>query len=207
MTAAIMWKKMDLSEGLPCHILLSDNCFYARDYVSHGGYGASEANDLISNFKIPVSYRGQGRWHYKEKAIRRFAQELSTLIGPADADGKNFVAAIPSSKRTDSPEYDPRLELTLQQLSRLRQDVQVVEPIIRTTSVEPAHQRDSRPKISEICASLQWNGLPEGVNSIIFIDDVITTGASFKACQRIATENVPGIEVCGVFWAKTVWLP
>jgi len=41
-------------------------------------------------------------------------------------------------------------------------------------------------------------------NAIAVVDDVITTGAHFKAAQRILSENFPGVKIYGLFLARRV---
>ena len=101
------------------------------------------------------------------------------------------------------PRFDDLLELVTCDLDW----VQIAKPIVRTHSVESTHLRgDDRPDINEVLDSLEWDtsedDLPE---SLILVDDVITTGTSFMACKRLVTENAPDVEIIGVFWARTVW--
>lgn len=56
---------------------------------------------------------------------------------------------------------------------------------------------------------LEWisdelGNLDNGNATIIILDDVITSGASYKACKKIIHEHYPNLEVYGVFWAVTV---
>ena len=59
-----MWKSLDQVEKPPVFLESSDleDCYFARDYISHGGYGASEANHLVSNFKKGVEKRDCSEW-------------------------------------------------------------------------------------------------------------------------------------------------
>ena len=89
-------------------------------------------------------------------------------------------------------------------LKKIRPLLIVCEPISRAYSVESVHTLSERPKPDEIIRSLKWNGPCDGQH-LILIDDVITTGDQFKACQKLAQENSPSLSVIGVFWAKTIW--
>lgn len=201
-----MWKKMDAVEVPPVRLRLEDiaSCYYARDYVSNGGYAASEANNLISNLKKPVSKRGTNEWHYKTKAIHKFACELGSWLG-SDPANQFCIAAIPGSKRKDHPEHDPRLTMVLSSLRAMYPNAIVEEPIERNVSMEAAHTSEVRPTIDEVYDSLSWSGFQTTSEAIILLDDVITTGTSFKACQRLIAQNCPGCTVYGVFWARTIW--
>jgi predicted amidophosphoribosyltransferase len=178
-----------------------DRCYYARDYISKGGFSASDANRLISNFKKPVNRRGLPDWKYKGQAIRQFANELTQLLGQGC-----FVAPIPCSKCKTDADYDSRLEDSLAILTKARPDVKLVELLSAKTTLPASHLGGGR-KPDAIYENLSWNGgLPQGANHVIFVDDVITTGGHFKACQRMVIEHHPEVNVIGVFWAKTVWL-
>jgi hypothetical protein len=200
-----MWKKLDQVENPPARLDASDVCFYARDYASGRNFEYSEANNLIINFKKSVSTRGTAQWYYKERAIKRFAQELASLLGSTSAE--LFVAPIPPSKRRDDPAYDPRLDMVLEQVTHQCNNVTVTNTIVRTVSKTPAHQSGSyRPSVDEVYESLDWNeSLPERAKLMVLVDDVITAGTSFKACQKLVYQNAPQINVIGVFWARTVW--
>lgn len=49
-----LWKRIE-APNLLRHIKDSDFCIRARDYISGGGYSSYETNQLISNFKKPIS--------------------------------------------------------------------------------------------------------------------------------------------------------
>jgi hypothetical protein len=203
-----MWKKLELEvvENPPNRIEATDSCYYARDYASGKNYTYSQANDLIHNFKKPVSTKGTPQWQYKLKAIETFAQELASWLKAIEFDF--FVTAIPTSKHRNDPEYDPRFDLMLARLAVLCPRAKVVHPIIRTVSKVAAHLSGSnRPNVQEVYESLSWvNVLTTPPTILLLIDDVITAGTSFKACQQLITENAPNVNLHGVFWARTVWL-
>ena len=173
-----MWKTFEMVESPPHYLLPSDVCYYAREYVSKGDFKASKTNNLIKNFKIDVSHRAEKRWYYKEQAAQQFASELAVLL---DIKGDVFIAAIPSSKRRDADDHDPRFDMMFQTLRSLRKNVHIIRPIGRRVSCQSVHSQDERPSIAARRDSLEWLGVPNNIPHIVFIDDVITTGATFKA--------------------------
>lgn len=185
----------------PVFLRDGDDCYYARKYVSGGGYSASDANQLISNFKKSPDKRGTGQWYYKELAAKQFAVELSKLL-PEDY----CVVIIPTSKPDDHPEYDPRFDMMLDCLRVLRPKLAIEHPIIRTAACQALHT-GGRRSITEALQTLEWQGFDgDTPDKVVLVDDVITCGTNFKACQRLLRLNCPGIEISGVFWARTVWL-
>lgn len=194
-----LWKKLEVVENPPAFLDSGDECYYAREYISHGGYKASVANNLIINFKKSPRLRGTSQWQHKEQAIRQFARELAGGLG------KNLaIAPVPSSKNRTDPEYDSRLDDTFSQLKSLRPDLFIERPLEVRANMAAAHLGGSR-KISEIAENLVWHGLSRQSAILVFIDDVLTTGAHYKACVAKAREHAPDLRIAGFFWARTVW--
>lgn len=196
----MLWKRLEVVEDPPWYIEVdNDRCFYARDYVSEGGYAASRANQLIINFKIPPAKRNAARWRYKSSAIKQFALELSHIL-PENA----VISGIPTSRIPDSSDYDSRLEDTLQLVQERCSTIRLEQPLEMSESILSAHEGGARdPDI--IRQFLIWNGFSEPTDHLILIDDVITTGGHFKACKAVILEHHPNVEVIGVFWSRTVW--
>ena len=195
-----LWKKIEVFEEFPPLSLEPDDiCLYAREYVSGGGYEAGEANQLIVNFKKPQEReQNQGEWYFKQQAVSKFARELSSLL----PEGIHF-AFIPCSKTKDDPEYDRRFEMLWTMLHHIRRDLILCNPFSFKTSHKSAHLGGTRD-IDEIYNSLNWHGLEEneGLEKIVLIDDMITSGSHFKACQKLILEHHPDIRVIGVFWTR-----
>lgn len=90
-----LWKKIETSpfDGDPPALLEPDDiCYYAREYVSGGSWKASEANQLVQNLKKDPSKKGTFEWPHKIKAVRQFAQELSSVLV------ESFIRADPNLK-------------------------------------------------------------------------------------------------------------
>jgi hypothetical protein len=195
-----VWKKIDVDQSPPVFLEPSDICYYAREYIAKGGFSASQTNQLINNFKKSVDRKGKPEWKYKTQAVRQFAEELSSALN----DGA-IVAPVPSSKCKSDPQYDSRLVDCLRALVRQRPNITAVEALVGKTTLQAVHLGGVRSP-SIIYQNLDWaGGLPNGARHLILVDDVLTTGAHFKACQRLVLEKHPDLKVIGAFWAKTVW--
>ena len=199
---ADLWTLVDLDvQPRPVFLRPGDICYFAREYTSEGGYKASTANNLINNFKKDPSKRGTNQWFYKERAAKQFAEELAESL-PDDC----HIAVIPTSKPDGHPEYDPRFDMMLGNFLKARPDITVCAPIYRTEACQSLHT-GGRRSVTEVLKTLRWQGFDDETPSSIFLlDDVLTCGTTFRACKLLLTQHCPGIEIVGIFWAKTVWL-
>jgi hypothetical protein len=193
-----LWRKIEHPEVVPVRLRPGDECYYAREYVSHGNWDASEANQLIRNFKKTNDRRGRPEWRYKTQAIHQFATELAQIVN------YGILCAIPSSKRRDDPLYDSRLDDVLSKLRKMNPEVTVERPFEVMESHEAAHAGGARSEES-FYGMMEWKGFQQAPEDVVLIDDVITTGAHFKACQRMIREYHPAAKVYGIFWAKVIW--
>lgn len=197
-----LWQKLERtpSGAWPIYLDDSDICYFARDYIAHGGFTAGQGNDLIFNYKKPVCERDKPSWRYKINAIKQFARELSAM-----KLDDHYIAGMPSSKTPDDPEYDNRIAETLRELKLLKTSINIVAPFANRKTRPPLHAGGQTRSPDEIYNNLIWQGLPGQLEYLLLVDDVLTTGSNFKACQRLLSENAPGTQLIGIFWAKTTW--
>jgi hypothetical protein len=197
------WREIDATNR-PHYLSHDDKCFFFMDYKARGGFNSSPANNRIDNFKKPPKHRGQAAWDYKLIAIGQFAQDLSILF----QDNEELtIAFIPSSKPSNHPEYDERFDLLKDKLSSLRPKFRFVAPVKITSERSAAHLLESRSSPAFYKSIFEWVGLEPIPSSLILIDDVITTGAQFRAYKDFVLQHHPEVAVFGVFWGKTFWDP
>ncbi|MGA2141130.1 MAG: hypothetical protein ABSG94_01810 [Brevinematales bacterium] len=198
------WKRINtLDKIIPsCINPFLDECFYRREYCPGKGFFFSETNQLIKNFKHNISTRPDLENH-KLFSINKFALELSEYF----FDFQKFhLSFIPASKCKTDISYDDRLEKTLAGLKRLKPNVIIEEPVILENSFRASHLGGPR-FMGGKNRNYRWQGFSSKTGEIgrlYIIDDVITTGTHFKAFKNIITAHHPGVEVIGLFWAKTV---
>ena len=198
--AGNLWKRIDIVENPPSYLVPEDICFYARDYIPGVGYSASEANNLMNNFKKPKSTQDTAEWEYKKLAIQQLANELSEIL-PAGAR----ICSIPSSRTKQDPDYDPRFDMLFECMLKDSCDIKIEEPIACISSTLPAHLGGSSRDPDDIKNNYVWVGFSDPTpEELYIIDDVITSGGHFKACQSIILENNPAIQISGLFFCKTV---
>lgn len=183
----------------------SDECYYLGEYTSREDYRYSKTNQLIHNFKKSMDRRGRPEWHYKDLAIREAARAFRTAIFIDFVDQLTFVP-IPPSKARSHPLYDDRMTRMLH-LIRPRQSLDVRELVIQAESTAAAHEMDTRPGPGAIEAQYKvdtalTNPTPR---QLVLADDVLTTGAHFRAAKALLARIFPGTPISGMFIARRVF--
>jgi hypothetical protein len=200
-----LWTRIEIGPGVgdyPSQLTADDICFYAQDYYSGQNWQAGPGNDFIINFKKPVCRRGLLEWQHKEREIKKFALHLAK----ATAAGTGMAPA-PTSKTDDHAEYDDRLVRTVELAAQYNTGISIHRPIAIRQTVAPSHAGGTRDP-EAIYANFRWlgfNGDPPA--TLIVVDDVITSGAHYRAYKRMVREHHEGISVIGVFWGKTTKPP
>jgi hypothetical protein len=184
------------------HLSLDDECYYACTYTSGKDYTFSDANSKINNLKKSPLLRDTPQWRFKTRAINLFAQVFSeTIPGLGDINNMTFVP-IPSSKARDHEEYDPRMSLVLAKIKLDGFDYR--ELLYNETSRASFHTASNRRDIDELEANLRFDeDLIQNLgDTIVLVDDMVTTGASFCACRNVILNRFPGKQVIGLFASR-----
>src|SRR5262249_21148973 len=110
---------------------------------------------------------------------------------------------IPPSKSRDDPLYDDRISRVIRSIGP---HVELREIIYQRANAPVTHLSQDRPSPHQVYENYLIEGelarpLP---NAIAIVDDVITTGAHFKAAQKILSEIFPGVKIYGLFLARRV---
>ena len=180
----------------------SDVCAFIGEYTARTGFGHSETNQLIYNFKKGKERRSKPDWPYKRRAIQHIAARLERILREQALNDYTFVP-IPPSKARDDPDYDDRMSQVLQ-LIRPKQPIDMRELIIQTESTAAAHDSEDRPgprAIKDLYRIDEKLTSPEPVR-LVLVDDMLTTGAHFKAAQSLLSERFAGVPVYGLFVAR-----
>jgi hypothetical protein len=175
----------------------TDKCYFFGEYTGRQGYS-------------PMNKKGEAGWHYKDKEVVKIAKLLMSTKGWSKLKGYTWVPMPPSKIKLD-PAYDDRLLRVLSKIKETEKDLDVRELLVGKASREPAHDPNSqkRPKISDHLKNFELDQLLKTPTpkAIAIFDDVITTGASFKAAQSILQEVFPKIPIVGIFIARNRILP
>lgn len=176
---------------------------FARQYASRAAFSQAETVQLVRDFKIRPRAKAD-LLAQKNKAIKRFANELVQLLKKQVAW---YLTWIPTSVPKGDPEYDDRFEQVTKIVASRCPGVRVHEFFARKTATVPMHKgRGARDPnaISESWTFTPPKGFVSGVDRIIVLDDVVTTGASMRAAFDCIHARLGGNTlVIGVAWAMT----
>ena len=198
----------DLSRRDHSHLRETDTCFFLREYTRGVGWRGSETNDLIDNFKkSPEKYRAVPKvWKWKLRAIEQISAELSAALNHEWLKIATLVP-IPSSKTSLHPDYDDRMLSLLNGIARqahVKADIR--ELIVQTEDTEAFHSRDDRRDPVEIESRYMVDeGATNPTPKVIgLFDDLLTTGAHFRAAHSLFAKRFPGVPIVGIFVARRV---
>lgn len=186
------------------HITEADHCYFVGEYTARKGYAYSDTNQLILNFKKSIDRAGQPEWRHKEKAIQVVANRFRNAIPPNQIEKFTFVP-IPPSMAKGHPHYDNRMVRMLEAI-RPEPRLDIRELIFQTESTVPAHNQDVRPRPNQIKRFYRFDkNLAEPEPKIFaLVDDVLTTGAHFRAAKSILSKFFPRKSAIGLFIARCV---
>jgi len=192
----------DLTRPDHAYLTADDVCYFIGEYTARRGYAYSPTNHLIFNFKKPVDRRGRPEWRYKKQAIRAAARAFRHALHPEALDRLTFVP-IPPSKARGDPLYDDRLTRMLRNI-RPAPLLDIRELVVQTQSTEAAHGRDVRPRPEEIASLYRLDeALTKPMPRIVaLVDDLLTTGAHFRAAKSVVSAQFPDVALIGLFIAR-----
>jgi len=149
-----------------------------------------------------VDRRHRPEWRHKERAIRTTADTFRRTLR-AEALGRLTFVPIPFSKTRADPLRDDRLTRMLGAIQP-EPPLDIREFIPQTRSTEAAHGHDVRPRPSEIEALYRIDEtLAEPAPRIVaLVDDLLTTGAHFRAATSVLRAHFAGIAGIGLFVAR-----
>lgn len=194
----------ELSLPNHCNICEDDECYFIISYTSGKGYNYNHENSLISNLKKGMDKKGKPEWGYKIKAIKECARYLKEVDIPSAFSKNITLVPIPPSKAKSDPEYDDRLSQVLHEA--FGDELDIRELIIQKESTQSSHTSDEKRDPKKIAQNYEINEVEakEVKNCIILFDDVLTTGAHFKAAKSVLLESFPNCKIKG-FIARRIY--
>lgn len=180
-----------------------DSCAYFGEYTPAGtggrpAYSLSSANQLLCNLKIPLSQ--QNRRVHKDRAIETAARLIVGGLTP-EVRANYVLVPVPPSKPPGDPEFDDRMRRVCQAASPER-TYDVLSTQVRRIA---AHETTDRPTPDQLMENIAVDHRLLGIlpGPVLLVDDMITTGASFRAC-KLLLQAIRPIEVYGLFITRRV---
>lgn len=148
--------------------------------------------------------KGRSEWYYKEQAILKIAYWLISTASWEKLKTATWVP-IPPSKTKSDPHYDDRLWRVLLKMKENEPSLDIRELLLAKSSREAAHNPGAvRPKVNDHINNFIFDASQSSPKprAIILFDDIITSGAHFKASQTIIQKELPEVPVIGLFIAR-----
>lgn len=188
----------------------NDACLFyeTREHHRPGDDPSSRsfAYSTIMNFKKPPSRKSKPEWYYKEKAIETISGDLSALLRSLDPGSRYLLVPAVTSRCEGDPEYDDRLVRVCQAASEGLGNVDLRELLFARRTVTGSSKGGARD-VDAVLRNIGIRPLEQGIATcyvaVLVFDDVLTTGAHFKACQAALLKIFGTTPIVGVFWART----
>lgn len=196
----------DLIRSDHYYLSSTDKCLFLREYIPRVGFSGGETNSLISNFKKGMERRGSSEWIHKGRAIRRIADELYAALNKQWLELATLVP-IPCSKTRQNPLHDDRMTQVLKQiLADIGENGDVRELVIQRSDMEASHTTEIRPSPHEIRLNYSIDETLTVPSPAIIglFDDVLTTGAHFRAASDLLADRFPDVPIVGIFVARRI---
>jgi hypothetical protein len=201
--------KLILQTQAHWHLDESDDCYFYGEYTARAGCHYSETNQLIFNFKKGLERQANPyEYRYKTRAISDAASMLrGSLANEASIEllRSATLVPIPPSRAKNDPLYDDRVVRMLRLFSGdLGLDIR--ELVEQRTTMASSHSSSQRSTPQGLAANYQINNtlLSPPPTSLWVFDDVLTTGAHFRAMKSTLANVYPGVPCLGIFLARRV---
>jgi hypothetical protein len=174
-------------------------------YVAGPPWKHSSTNQLIHNLKKSPSKRDTAEWPHKVRAIGDCARAIKANLDP-DQLGELAIVPIPPSKTAAHPDYDDRM---IRVALGIGANVDVRQVLFTQQAREAAHinQGHRDPVALRASLAVRHDLVEDAPKAVVLIDDVLTTGCSFKVCKSMLVEIWPETEVFGLFIARRIIPP
>ena len=205
MTAIRLLKIDESNRGHHPFLNEKHECYFFYDYTAGKKAAHSDGNRLVLNIKKPVSEKGLPHYKYKLEAIKDAGAMLNAAFKKAPKTLETAVVVpIPPSKAKSDVNYDDRMWRVVN-LACDEITTQKLEIIEQLQTVEPSHKQQSgmRMRPDQLRENYKLS-FPVTTETVIFVDDVLTTGAHFVACHDIIKNANPETRVIGFFLARRV---
>jgi len=186
------------------HLTESDDCYFWGEYTARGGFAYSKTNQLILNLKKEPDRQGRPEWRHKGIAINEIAREFASTLDPEWLQTVTLVP-VPPSKCVDDPMYDDRMLQVLRRINP-KANLDIRELVIQPQNRNAAHLADGGGRLSPDELIERYtidNDIKVPIpTTIAIVDDVIVSGASYRAMDTVLRHCFPEAYICGIFVAR-----
>jgi hypothetical protein len=172
----------------------SDECYFLWEYCAN--LEDDPTTRLIRDFKLKPGMRTS----HKATAMHQAAAALSAVIPDAWRRQAVFVP-LPPSKSAGHAEYDERL---LKLLRWVQPGLTNIEGLLQTRTDSAALQKGISPLERAANMIVTSEGRTPLPKTLILVDDVVTSGAHFKAACIVLNRAFRPQKIIGLFLARTL---
>ncbi len=194
-------------ENKPSYLNPQDTCYFLDYHYSYSVKPNHDMSNQIGNFKKGIARKGKNEWYYREKAVQLFAKHLTKFPAIKNMEPNTAILAMPSSKKPEHLEYDNRFEdLFNSMVEQQATTINIVTPITLKESVTAVHVEGKREP-QALLVNYSWQGEDlSSINHLIVCDDVITSGAHFRAISNFLRQNGYNNKITGLFFARHAYV-
>jgi hypothetical protein len=171
----------------------SDECYFLWEY--YAGLADDPTTRLIRDFKLKPGMKSE----HKAAAMHRAASALSVVI-PETWRSHGLFVPMPPSKCAGHADYDGRL---LKLLYWVRPALSNVRGILQTRTDGAALQKGISPFERAANMIVTSDSQTPKAETLILVDDVLTSGAHFKAASLVLNRIYRPRKIIGLFLART----
>jgi hypothetical protein len=189
-----------------------DRCLFFGEFRAGTGWSGGSTNDLIADFKRTRSQLaslalGQRLRRHRERAIAAISTNLRRQFSRDEIEARCTFVPIPTSKRSEDPDYCDRLERTLR--CAFDGDGADIRLLLRQTVSTLADHHSGAERIDYErllqITTLDPRYLVTPLRPVVVLfDDVLTTGKHYKVAKTRIRETFPKQQIVGIFVARCV---
>lgn len=187
-----------------------DRCYYYMTYNPFSDLLTNDEKQTITNIKISPEelQKTPSRAYWKNQSIREVAQWLTQTLKKHTALIDYLWLPAPSSKTKNDAHYDDRLQQILTRVNQQIPAFKWFDALYVKKTVEKSrqsNQRNVQQKLGNLTIDKGFvQALPLPHKKVVVFDDVLTSGATYKAAQLKIKSVDASIDVIGIFIAKAI---